>query len=1065
MIPLRVHVEGFMSYRDEAELHFDGAPLWMLSGPNGAGKSTIFDAITYALYGLHRGGKQDARELINHSSDSLVVEFDFSVGNKAFRVRRTLSRRGRASFQALQLPIAGEKSSPRAVAETDSKAGLDRWIEEVIGLDESTFTASVLLQQGKSDALLEANPAKRHEMLSQIVDLSAYEALHQKADARRKDFETQARLLDSQLQGIEAVEPEEIERLQREAETARAQIVQCQQSLQELAALQVHAERFGTLQTERDEIEGALLETKVLFDQAEQIERDAQRWKQLNEVLPPLQRIVGLREQLTQARQRTQTFETDFARWTKLLEGAQRESAEVKFQRDTLSAEREEWRQQVEAAAATIARLSQPMHELEEMERTRAQLSKVDAILAQFAADLDERVRTLTEESTRLQDAKIALPWLVQWVRVRDDWCTQRDAVRTCRERVAEVEEKLKGALEQHVQVQAQSEEAAQTVQAVQDEVTQAKTLLAQAKTRLAQFETVDGAPECSLCGQELTPEHSHRERTRLQDEIERLQSTFSAAKERWQQAQHTQQTLTQRALQSAEEVRQLECDLQTHEAERKAAITSGKVAQSGAQDAIAALPETYRARLLLTEPEKFSAYFACEFPDDNDLQEVRAWVQEQQAIATQLEKVRSEQNRRDNYLSRREQPAARLLELETTYPAERVTQIVSEYEQAKAAQKNAEPHLQTLDTQIIQLDARRDQLETQIETARNEQADVQSKLVQETTRVESSQSTLEELEINLAIQWRDVLPQLDGKFVADLQFERDELSDAPQHKAELETARASHHTRLTRQKQIGDELIKIPEAARRAPAEIESEAEAVRAQEKHWTTLAGEAETEKSSLQERQARRAQLDTDYHAAEKQARLYKTLAELLGRDRLQRHLLQQAEASIVSNANHVLDRISGGTLRLELRRNDDENDDNRDAKAKIPKALDLIAYNLQTGGNALPVYLLSGSQRFRVAVSLALGIGQFAGGQTGHTLGGEESTSSTRRIESVIIDEGFGSLDQEGRREIIDELHNLKNVLSRIILVSHQEEFADAFPNRYLIELKDGTSSARIVQEV
>ena len=76
----------------------------------------------------------------------------------------------------------------------------------------------------------------------------------------------------------------------------------------------------------------------------------------------------------------------------------------------------------------------------------------------------------------------------------------------------------------------------------------------------------------------------------------------------------------------------------------------------------------------------------------------------------------------------------------------------------------------------------------------------------------------------------------------------------------------------------------------------------------------------------------------------------------------------------------------------------------------------------------------------------------------------QSTLDTHSIESVIINEGFGNLDQKGRREIIDELHHLKNVMRRIILVPYQEEFVDAFPNCYQIELKDGTSAAHIVQE-
>jgi DNA repair exonuclease SbcCD ATPase subunit len=91
-----------------------------------------------------------------------------------------------------------------------------------------------------------------------------------------------------------------------------------------------------------------------------------------------------------------------------------------------------------------------------------------------------------------------------------------------------------------------------------------------------------------------------------------------------------------------------------------------------------------------------------------------------------------------------------------------------------------------------------------------------------------------------------------------------------------------------------------------------------------------------------------------------------------------------------------------------------------------------------------VNYLSGSQKFRVAVSLALGIGQYASKQH-------------RPIESVMIDEGFGCLDRNGRQVMIQELQNLRGHLRCILLVSHQEEFADAFPDGYRFELIDGST--------
>jgi DNA repair exonuclease SbcCD ATPase subunit len=152
--------------------------------------------------------------------------------------------------------------------------------------------------------------------------------------------------------------------------------------------------------------------------------------------------------------------------------------------------------------------------------------------------------------------------------------------------------------------------------------------------------------------------------------------------------------------------------------------------------------------------------------------------------------------------------------------------------------------------------------------------------------------------------------------------------------------------------------------------------------------------------------------------------------------LQRHLVRRAERQIVDYANAVLDRLSGGQLFLKLVGTEDG--------SSTDKALDLECYNRVTGGAPINVAFLSGSQRFRVAVALALGIGQYASKQH-------------RPIESVIIDEGFGCLDRSGRQVMIQELQNLRGHLHCILLVSHQEEFADAFPDGYRFELADGAT--------
>lgn len=178
-------------------------------------------------------------------------------------------------------------------------------------------------------------------------------------------------------------------------------------------------------------------------------------------------------------------------------------------------------------------------------------------------------------------------------------------------------------------------------------------------------------------------------------------------------------------------------------------------------------------------------------------------------------------------------------------------------------------------------------------------------------------------------------------------------------------------------------------------------------------------------------------------AERLHHLYKLLADLLGRGGLQFHLLREAENVITDLANGSLGNLSHGRMRLELRRDSETN------KASTEKALDLLVYDRETGQRAIPIHHASGSQKFRIAVSLALAIGRY-------------SNRAAHHIESVIIDEGFGSLDKAGRDEMIQELHTLEQQLARIILVSHQDDFATAFPNRYSFKLVDKASYVTLV---
>ena len=87
MIPLRLTISGFLSYREAAELDFSGIHVACISGRNGAGKSAMLDAITWALFGEAR--KSDD-SIINNSApeNTAKVDFEFRYEDADYLVRR-----------------------------------------------------------------------------------------------------------------------------------------------------------------------------------------------------------------------------------------------------------------------------------------------------------------------------------------------------------------------------------------------------------------------------------------------------------------------------------------------------------------------------------------------------------------------------------------------------------------------------------------------------------------------------------------------------------------------------------------------------------------------------------------------------------------------------------------------------------------------------------------------------------------------------------------------------------------------------------------------------------------
>jgi DNA repair exonuclease SbcCD ATPase subunit len=292
---------------------------------------------------------------------------------------------------------------------------------------------------------------------------------------------------------------------------------------------------------------------------------------------------------------------------------------------------------------------------------------------------------------------------------------------------------------------------------------------------------------------------------------------------------------------------------------------------------------------------------------------------------------------------------------------------------------------------------------------------------------------------------WKPRVEKAGMKEWSDLKAELGQLEAAgtEERHRELLSARQTADDRARDLAALEAREGEFPADARVKPEAITAKLQAAQVEEGARDEGLLQAREKLAALQRRQGERDETQSLLTKAEGECEAIKLLARLLGREHLQLYLVRQAERQVVDNANGVLDRLSSGQLCLQL---------NGAVGSETPsdEALDLVVYNRATGERPINVSFLSGSQKFRVAVSLALGLGQYA-------------SRRHRPIESVIIDEGFGCLDHVGRQVMIQEMRNLGRHMKCILLVSHQAEFADAFDVGWQFELEDGTTRVKRIQ--
>lgn len=179
-------ISAFGPYADRQELDFeanlDGKSMFVITGNTGAGKTTIFDAINFALYGEASGSDREGKSLRSDFADPSTpteVELWFSLRGKDYYIKRSPQY-----FRAKQRGEGFTESKPSAEIKLKDKTvsgpkEVTRLVEEILGINCDQFKQLVMIPQGEFKKLLNSDSDKKEEIFRKIFGTKIFSDIQQ----------------------------------------------------------------------------------------------------------------------------------------------------------------------------------------------------------------------------------------------------------------------------------------------------------------------------------------------------------------------------------------------------------------------------------------------------------------------------------------------------------------------------------------------------------------------------------------------------------------------------------------------------------------------------------------------------------------------------------------------------------------------------------------------------------------------------------------------------------------------------------------------------------------------